>query len=47
MKNTDIELNTVQLTPKDFDRAADLLVEAFYDNPAHVYILADQSTRLK
>ena len=49
MKDTNLELNTVQLMPKDFDRAADLLVEAFYDNPAHVYIYmsSDESSRLK
>ena len=29
MKDTNLELNTVQLTPKDFDRAANLLDEAF------------------
>lgn len=49
MENINRGLNTVQLTPKDFDRAADLLVEAFYDNPAHVYInmSPDESSRLK
>ena len=49
MKDTNPELNTVQLTPKDFDCAADLLVEAFYDNPAHVYIYMspNESSRLK
>ena len=42
------EINTVELKPPDFDRAADLLVEAFYDNPAHVYIfMSDESNRLK
>ena len=47
MKKTDRELNTVELTPKDFDSAADLLVEAFYDNPSHVYIFTNHNNRLK
>lgn len=41
------QLNTVQLTPKDFDCASILLAKAFYDNPSHVYIFPDQSSRLK
>ncbi len=47
MKNVNTELNTIRLTPKDFDRAADLLTEAFYNNSAHVYIFANEKTRLK
>ena len=49
MNDINPELKTVQLTPKDFDRAANLLVEAFYDNPAHVYIYMspNESNRLK
>ena len=49
MKDTSIQLKTIQLTPKDFDRAVDLLVEAFYDNPAHVYIYmsSNESSRFK
>lgn len=49
MKDPNLELNAVQLTPEDFDRAGDLLVEAFYDNPAHVYIYmsSNESDRLK
>ncbi|MGL5940884.1 MAG: GNAT family N-acetyltransferase [Waterburya sp.] len=40
---------SLQLTPRDFDRATDLLIEAFYDNPAHVYIFmsSNESKRLK
>lgn len=45
MQKANIELQTVQLTPKDFDRAADLLTEAFYHNPAHVYIDPNENTR--
>ena len=41
------EINTVELTSKDFDRAADLLTEAFYNNPSHVYIFTNSNTRLK
>ena len=41
-------INIVELKPLDFDRAANLLVEAFYDNPAHVYIyMSNESNRLK
>ncbi|MDJ0569484.1 MAG: GNAT family N-acetyltransferase [Pleurocapsa sp. MO_192.B19] len=47
MTNTNQELNIVELTPKDFDRAADLLAEAFYDNPLHVYIFPNPANRLK
>ena len=49
MTDANQELNTVELTRQDFDRAADLLVEAFYDNPAHVYIYmtSEESDRLK
>ncbi len=49
MKEANLKLDAVQLTPKDFDRAADLLVEAFYNNPAHVYIYMspNESDRLK
>ena len=49
MKDTNLEFKTVQLMLTDFDRATDLLIEAFYDNPAHVYIYmsSDESNRLK
>ena len=33
------------LTPADHDAATELLVDAFFDNPAHVYILPDEATR--
>ena len=46
MQNSD-RINTVELKPADFDRAADLLTEAFYDNPAHTYILQDINSRAK
>ncbi|PSB12282.1 hypothetical protein C7B62_02375 [Pleurocapsa sp. CCALA 161] len=42
-----IQLETVELTPQDFDLAAVLLAEAFYNNPSHEYIFVDPSTRLK
>ena len=45
--NAGAELNIVELKPPDFDRAADLLAVAFYDNPSHVYIFRDRYTRLK
>ena len=41
------EINTVELTSKDFDRAAELLTEAFYNNPSHVYIFRDENTRAR
>ncbi|MGK7948165.1 MAG: GNAT family N-acetyltransferase [Xenococcaceae cyanobacterium] len=47
MKDLNTEINTVELTPKDFDRAAALLAEAFYDNPLHVYIFPNPNNRLK
>ncbi len=40
-------LNTVELNSQDFDRAADLLAEAFFNNPAHKYIFPKESTRLE
>lgn len=40
------KLRTVELTPQDFDPAAVLLAEAFYNNPSHKYIFVDSSTRL-
>ena len=39
------QINTVELKPPDFDRAANLLAEAFYHNPAHTYILGDINNR--
>ena len=39
--------NIVELKPPDFDHAADLLTEAFYHNPAHVYIDPNENTRAK
>lgn len=42
-----MKLNTVELVPQDFDRAAILLAESFYDNPSHVYIFPNHTTRLK
>ena len=48
MNNYDRKLNTVELQPSDFDRATELLTEAFYDNPAHVYIfMSNELNRLK
>lgn len=47
MANINLEIETIQLTPQDFDRAADLLTEAFYNNPPHVYIFPDRTTRAK
>lgn len=47
MPDLNLELHTVELTPKDFDRAAELLAAAFYDNPSHVYIFTNQNQRLK
>ncbi len=47
MTRQNTELNTVELVAKDFGLAANLLADAFFDNPAHVYIFADQSSRLK
>ena len=44
-KNT--ELNTVELTPLDFDRAAELLAAAFFDNPLHIYLFPNPANRLK
>ncbi|MEM7760560.1 MAG: hypothetical protein AAF298_20880, partial [Cyanobacteria bacterium P01_A01_bin.40] len=44
-KNTRLEL--VKLAPQDFDLAAILLAEAFYQNPSHVYIFPHDLTRLK
>ena len=38
---------TAELTAKDFNRAANLLAEAFYNNPSHIYIFPNPSTRLK
>ena len=40
-------INTVELTPKDFNHAAILLAEAFYDNPPHVCIFPDSATRFE
>jgi ribosomal protein S18 acetylase RimI-like enzyme len=47
MEKYNIKLETVELAPPDFDLAAVLLAEAFYDNPSHEYIFDDPSTRLK
>lgn len=44
-KNT--ESNTVELTPLDFDRAAELLAAAFFDNPLHIYLFPNPANRLK
>ena len=44
MPNT-TSINIVELKPPDFDRAADLLAEAFYNNPSHVYIFQEDRTR--
>jgi len=41
MEKHNLKLETVKLAPQDFDLAAVLLAEAFYDNPAHEYIFAD------
>ena len=41
------ETNIVELKPPDFDRPADLLTEAYYNNPAHVYICPHETTRAK
>ena len=43
----DRQIQTVELKPSDFDRAADLLTEAFFDNPSHTYILPDLNSRAK
>ena len=40
-------LKNIELLTKDFDAAANLLAEAFYNNPSHVYIFPDSSSRLK
>jgi|GEM_PF-1627072 len=40
-------LNTIELMPQDYSHAAILLAESFYDNPSHIYIFPDSSTRLK
>jgi ribosomal protein S18 acetylase RimI-like enzyme len=47
MEKHNLKLETVELAPPDFDLAAVLLADAFYDNPAHEYIFVDASTRLK
>lgn len=47
MANINLAKNTVELTSQDFDRATDLLTEAFYTNPSHAYIFRDSNTRLK
>jgi GNAT superfamily N-acetyltransferase len=47
MIHKNLELNTIELTPKDFARAAHLLAEAFFDNPSHTYIFPNPDTRLK
>lgn len=47
MKKHNLKLETVELEPPDFDLAAVLLAEAFYNNPSHEYIFVDPSTRLK
>lgn len=41
------ELTIVELTSDDFDRAANLLAEAFWDNPLHVYIFPRDHNRLQ
>ena len=41
------KLTTVELMPADLAPASNLLAEAFFDNPSHVYIFANQSTRFK
>ena len=40
-------MNTIELQPADFDRAADLLTEAYYNNSVHVYLCPDETTRAK
>lgn len=35
------DLETVELTPQDFNRAASLLTQAFSNNPSHHYIFAN------
>ena len=40
-------LKNIELLPEDFDAAANLLAEAFYNNPSHTYIFPDSSSRLK
>lgn len=47
MASENPRLDIVELSPQDFDRAADLLAAAFYDNPLHVYIFSDPSVRFK
>jgi hypothetical protein len=47
MEKHNLKLETVELASSDFDLAAVLLAEAFYDNPSHEYIFAESSTRLK
>ena len=42
-----MNLETVELTPQDFDRAAILLANAFYDNPSHQYIFQNPANREK
>lgn len=41
------DLTLVELTPADFTIASFLLAEAFFDNPSHIYIFPDQSTRFR
>ncbi|MGL5834729.1 MAG: GNAT family N-acetyltransferase [Waterburya sp.] len=47
MEENNLKLETVELRSLDFDLAAVLLAEAFYNNPSHEYIFADPSTRFK
>jgi ribosomal protein S18 acetylase RimI-like enzyme len=47
MERQDTKLEIRELTPQDFDAAAILLAEAFYNNPSHQYIFVNESTRLK
>lgn len=47
MEKHNLKLETVELVSLDFDLAAVLLAEAFYNNPSHEYIFTDPSTRLK
>lgn len=41
------DLNSVALTHKDKEEACNLLVEAFFNNPAHTYIYPDEQTRIQ
>ena len=47
MEKYNIQLDIVELTPRDFDLAAVLLAKGFYNNPAHEYIFVDPSTRME